>query len=269
MLSDTWTSEALSKALLSQDDWHPFPTSSEPDQWKAIPEPIRQAYTDRAAAALNHDWPTLPATLFLEFARNGNRRNYERVSFGRRTTLGDLIIAECIENEGRYLDDIVNGIWAICEESFWGIPACMNMQEHGPGLPDVEDPVVPLFVAETVLLLSWTVYLLKPQLDAVSPLVVDRIKFETDRRVLRPLRDREDFWWMGLGETTHPITGKKRRVNNWNPWIISNWLTTALILETDADARIEHVASVFERVDPDDPVGSAERRAEPPDVGRQ
>ena len=249
MLSNTWTSEALSKVILSRDDWHPFPTASEPDRWKTIPGPIRQAYTDRAAAALNHDWPALPASLFLEFARNGNRRNYERVSFGRRSTLCDLIIAECIENDGRYLDDIVNGIWAICEESFWGIPACMYMQEHGPGLPDVEEPVVPLFVAETVLLLSWAVYLLKPQLDAVSPLVVDRITVETDRRVLQPLRDREDFWWMGLGENVHPITGRKRRVNNWNPWIISNWLTTALILETDADARVEHVAKCVRSLD--------------------
>ena len=249
MISESWSKQALSKALLPRDDWHPFPTASDRDAWKVIPEPIHRACLDRGSAALDHEWPQLPATLFLDFARTGNRRNYERPSFARRTTLCDLVVSECLEGEGRFVDDIVNGVWTICEESFWGIPACMYMQKPGPGLPDVEEPVVPLFVAETVALLSWTVYLLEPQLDAISPLIVDRIKVESQRRVLDPLLERDDFWWMGLADNVHPITGKKRRVNNWNPWIISNWLTAALILaETEAD-RIEHVAKAVRALD--------------------
>jgi hypothetical protein len=249
MLSDKYTSETLRDILVPHTDYRPFPTASDREPWSAVPEPIRAAYLDRATKALGHEWPALPATLYLEFARNGNRRNYERVSFGRRTTLCDLILAECFEGQGRFTDDIVNGIWAICEESFWGIPACMYMQKHGPGLPDVEEPVVPLFVAETILLMSWAVYLLEPQLNEVSPLIVDRIKLESANRVLNPLRDRDDFWWMGLGDNVHPITGKKRRVNNWNPWIISNWLTAALILDEDEDSRVQHIAKALKSLD--------------------
>jgi hypothetical protein len=249
MLSDTWTSETLDNTLLPRESWKPFPTAGDHDAWSVVPRELREAYLARATASLNHEWPALPATLFLDFARTGNRRNYERVSFGRRTTLADLVIAECLEGNGRFTDDIVNGIWAICEESFWGIPACMYMQKPGPGLPDIEEPVVPLFVGETIALLSWTVYLLEPQLNAVSPLIVDRIKAESKRRVLDPLIERDDFWWMGLGDNVHPITGKRRRVNNWNPWIISNWLTAALILEdTEAD-RIKHVAKAILSLD--------------------
>ena len=249
MLSDKYPLETLRKILLPRDTFKPFPTSEERDPWDEIPESIRKAHLTRGTAALNHEWPPLPATLFLDFARTGNRRNYERPSFARRSTLCDLAISECLEGKGKYVDDLVNGIWAICEESFWGIPACMYMQKHGPGLPDIEEPVVPLFVAETVALLSWTVYLLEPQLDAVSPLIVDRIKFESRKRVLGPLLERDDFWWMGLGDSSHPITGNKRRVNNWNPWIISNWLTAALILEdTEAD-RIRHVAKAVRALD--------------------
>lgn len=249
MLSQTWTADRLKDTLLSHEAFRPFPTASERTPWGDIPEPIRTACVDRANELLGHEWPALPATLFLEFARNGNRTNYERVTFGRRNALRDLILAECIEGNGKYLDDIVNGIWAICEESFWGIPACMYMQEHGPGLPDVEEPVVPLFVAETVLLMSWAVYLLGPQLDSVSPLIVPRIKRESQKRVLEPLLERDDFWWMGLGENIHPITGKKRRVNNWNPWIISNWLSAVLILEDDRDLRVKHVAKAIHALD--------------------
>ena len=44
---------------------------------------------------------------------------------------------------------------------------------------------------------------------------------------------------------------------------------TQPIITSSATAGREHVASVVERVDPDDAVGSAGRRAEPPDLGRQ
>jgi hypothetical protein len=249
MLSKTWTTETLAKALLPRKSWTPFPTAGDREPWSTVHSAIRDSHVERATAALNLDWPALPATLFLDFARTGNRRNYERVSFGRRTTLADLVIAECLVGDGRFVDDIVNGIWAICEESFWGIPACMYMQKPGPGLPDIEEPVVPLFVAETVALLSWTVYLLEPQLNVVSPLIVNRIKTESKRRVLDPLIERNDFWWMGLGENVHPNTGKLRRVNNWNPWIISNWLTAALILEETEEGRVKHVTKAIHSLD--------------------
>ena len=135
--------------------------------------------------------------------------------------------------KGRFLDDITNGIWCICEESFWGVPAHIGVQKAGSGLPDTAEPIVDLFAAETSELLAWTVYLLGAQLDAVSPLIVPRIAREMQYRILTPLLEREDFGWMGYSGA---------RVNNWNPWIVSNWLTSTLLMETD-DAR--RVASVF------------------------
>ncbi|HAA76298.1 TPA: heparinase [Candidatus Latescibacteria bacterium] len=249
MLADKWTFDALADVLIDREDWHPFPTATERDPWESILPHIRTAHLTKGGDLLGHTWPALPATLFLDFARTGNRRNYETVSFGRRNSLRDLVIAECVQGQGRFVDDIVNGIWAICEESFWGIPACMYMQKPGPGLPDVEEPVVPLFVAETISLLAWTVYLIGPALDEVSPLVVPRIKHESQRRVLAPLLERDDFWWMGLTGEAHPITGRKRRVNNWNPWICSNWMTAALILEEDEQVRTEHIHKAIRCVD--------------------
>ena len=59
----------------------------------------------------------------MEFSINGNRRNYETPYFLRRTALSALTAAECVENRGRFLPDIVNGIVCICEESGWTIPA--------------------------------------------------------------------------------------------------------------------------------------------------
>jgi hypothetical protein len=131
---------------------------------------------------LKTSWEALPATLALEFKRNGNRSRYEAVRDRRRKKLQDLVIAECMEGKGRFIDEIANGIWLTCEESFWGIPAHLGAQKAGTGLPDVTEPIVDLFAGETASLLSWTAYLLAPQLTGVSKMISERIRVETDRR---------------------------------------------------------------------------------------
>ncbi len=109
------------------------------------------------------------------------------------------------------------------------------------GLPDVDDPIVDLFAAEASALLAWTVYLLREPLNEVSPLIVKRVQREIDRRILTPLENRH-FGWMGFN-------GKGRRPNNWNPWIVSNWLTSVLVCEEDQDLRVAQVRKALESVD--------------------
>ena len=153
----------------------------------------------------------------MEFKNNGNRSNYEIPSLTRRMNLNALVSAEMLENKGRFIPDIVNGIWAICEESYWGVPATNNLQKDQSGLPDITEPIIELFDAETAALLAWTYYLLKPQLDKVSPLICQRILMEENRRFLKPFTERSDYWWMGYVDST-------RKSNNWTPWIVSNYL---------------------------------------------
>jgi hypothetical protein len=239
ILSRGVTVEGLSRMLLPPSDWHPFPRAGERAPWSGLPPRVRAAYLREAEKLLHSQWPTPKATEFLEFVRSGDRSGYQAVSFGRRESLATLVIAECIENRGRFRDDIVNGIWTICEETYWGVPAHVSLQRRGPGLPDVTEPTVDLFAAETGSLLAWTYYLLQDSLDLVSPLVSERIRLEVDRRINAVNLVRDDFWWMGL----------TRKVNNWTPWICSNWLATVLILEHDPDRRARSVYKILQCLD--------------------
>jgi len=145
-----------------------------------------------------------------------------------------------MEGGGRFVDEVVNGIWAICEETYWGIPAHVGVQKAGSGLPDVTEPTVDLFAAETSALLAWTLYLLRDALESVSPLIVPRVEREIQHRILTPLLERDDFGWMGF---------QGNRVNNWNPWICSNWLASALVVEKDDGRRLQAVAKAMRTVD--------------------
>lgn len=242
MLSERYPQEVLSEQLPEPGIWHPFPTLQERGPWEALPSEVQDAYLARGTELLGHEWPALPATLFLEYARHGNRSRYQNVRYARRHNLRDLVLAECVEGEGRFLDDIVNGVWTTCEESYWGVPAHLSLQEAGSGLPDVEEPTVDLFAAETVALLAWIYYLLGDTLDEVSPLVLPRIRYEATRRVLDPCLERDDFWWMAFRPGLHSV-------NNWNPWINSNWLATTLLLEMDPERRVAAVHKILRSLD--------------------
>ena len=244
MLAQRYSPETLNTILRPQSEWQPYPTITVRKAWDNILSTARTVHLQQGEQFLGYSWPSLPATLFLEYARNGDRERYQLPHFARRAALGHLVIAECIENQARFLDDIVNGIWAICEETYWGIPAHVGVQVAGDGLPDSTEPTVDLFAAETSSLLAWTHYLLGEQLDSVSPLVRPRIAREIDIRILTPNLERDDFWWMGFVDKRNG-----RRVNNWNPWICSNWLASALLMERDETRRQAMVAKILRSMD--------------------
>lgn len=241
MLAQKFTME-LAAHLQAQPAFRPYPTIEERAAWDALPATVRSAHIARGVEALGYAWLALPATRYLEFSRIGNRSNFEKLHFDHRHTLETLVLAECMEGQGRFLDDIVNGVWAICEESSWCLPAHIRVQRAGNTLPDITEPIVDLFAAETSALLAWVLYLLDERLDTVSPLVRPRIEHEIQNRVLTPCLDRDDFWWMGFVD-------RGRRVNNWNPWVCSNWLASVLIVEREDAQRVAAVAKIMRALD--------------------
>lgn len=241
LLRESYPLSELKNILIPYQDFNFFPTWQERDSWLALADEVRRELISRGERYLNYQWPSLPATLFLDFARTGNRENFERSQGARREALTALVIAECTEGKGRFLNDIVNGIWTICEESYWGLPAHLSLQSRGIGLPDVLEPTVDLIAAETGSLLAWTVYLIGSQLDNVSPLIRARIQGELEKRILTPCLKRDDFWWMGFQPD--------RTVNNWNPWINSNWLAIVLLTEQDKTKRLEAISKIMQSLD--------------------
>jgi len=83
-----------------------------------LPADARAALIAKGEAQMKVAWEVLPATLFLEYKRTGNRSHYEGVRGRRRGKLQEMVTAECIENKGRFVDEIANGVWLTCEETF-------------------------------------------------------------------------------------------------------------------------------------------------------
>jgi len=243
-LSELYPKEKLQEILLSPVEWQPFAKAKNRAAWAAIPEPIPRKLTSLAEEYLEKDIPNLPATLYLEYKRIGNRSNYQGIWLERRKMLHCFVLAECMEGKGRFLDAIANLLWAICEESSWTWPAHVGAQRAGVDLPDTSEPIVALFSAETANSLAWTVYLLKEELDTVSAQICKRVEKEIDLRILTPYLKRDDFGWMAF-----VARRDSRRPNNWNPWINSNVLAATLLVEKDETRRLDLVYKVLRCLD--------------------
>ncbi len=243
LLTGRFPLENLARVLLPRERWLPFAPASTRAGWEALPAPARKDLVAAGERHLGKEWPLLPASVFLEYARDGNRSRYEAIRSARRERLRELVVAECVEAKGRFTDEVVNGVWATCEETFWGVPAHLSLQKAGSGLPDVTEPVVDLFAAETASLLAWTDYLLGPQLGGINKLLRPRVQYEMQRRILVPNLERNDFWWMGFDPK------RASSLNNWTPWIDSNWLTAALLMEPDEKRRVTAVHKILRSLD--------------------
>ncbi len=197
-----------------------------------------------AEAFLKEPVPQLPATLYMQFYRNGNRSRYEGPYFARRMAIETLLFGELLEKQGRFTDQLVDYVWAVLEETSWVIPA-HNLPCHGnpiPCLPDSFDLAeenddmrhIDLFSAETAAIMAMVYALGAEILDPVTPVIRRRIKDSLKKRTFHPYYDviGENNWWTGE-------TG--RVLMNWTPWIISNVLTAVLLCEDDPEKRAHAV----------------------------
>ena len=240
LLTKEFESSNFSQSLLPLEKWIPYPGYSNRSFWNNIADSKKKAFLAFAEKNLNNDWTFLPAIRYLDFSVDGNRDRFESLVWKRQERLYVQVMAEIIENKGRFMNDIVNGIWSFCEESSWCWPAHIGMQKAGSGLPDVSDPTPDLGVGVKAAALAWTSYLLNDKLDSISPLIRKRIRAEIEERLLTPVLKRKDYHWMGYA-SKHP--------NNWNPWIVSNYLTCVLLLEDDPAKQIKYVRKAVELLD--------------------
>lgn len=207
----------------------PYPKACVREAWNELDSETSNELIKRGEAFLGFEYPYLKATDFIEFSRTGNRVHYEDKLFIKRKALDALVLAECVEHSGRFMDDIINGIFAICDETAWQLPAHNSYIRNSPQLilPDVTNPVIELFSCEAASVLATAYYLLKDELDSVSPFICSRIFYEVKRRVITPYLTKH-FWWMGKG---------KEEMCNWTIWCTQNVLLSAFFLPFSENTR--------------------------------
>lgn len=221
----------INQSIVPLEKFKPFPRT--PTEWKQlVSDSILNKLVSDGELGLKFKFNSIPFSAILAFKNSGNRLLYEDKSFLKRTVLLQMTVAESIEGKGRFLNAIMDGVWSICDESYWGVPAHITETQ---GVPDLEKPYVELFSAETATAFGLVNYFLGDKLDSVSPLLRKRITIEIDKRFFKPLVENIHSY-KGNGEA-YKYLSQTNKVNNWNPWIMSNFIATNLLIEKDNAQR--------------------------------
>lgn len=180
--------------------------------------------------------PELSDERYLDFTTSGNRTAYEKPYFARFRRLDALLLAECLENRGRFMSGIVEMVEAVCSQRTWTVPAHDDRLTAFRGTPHVE-----LCSAELCLKLART----RDWLGGALPEGLSgRMARECRRRVFEPYlltaRNRTDkavrdrYPWHGWFD---------KDLANWNSVRHSCVLRAALAIVPDRRTRAEFVAT--------------------------
>lgn len=224
--------------LLPSAEALPVPKAGDRSVWsaRALHAPTLDGLADRAAADLAKPWPNPSARGFARYVRDGDRAEYEDVVFTREHRLTRAAVMAATTLEPPWIDEVVDGVILMCEQSTWCLPAHDDCFARGAAVTDVTRPFLDLRAGDVAGQLAWIDHLLGEQLEARAPGIRARIRHEVDRRVLAPFVTRRDWHWL-------------KDVHNWSAWIHGNVLVAALVLIDDPGERDEVVELVVAGLD--------------------
>ncbi|MBW8040574.1 MAG: heparinase [Planctomycetes bacterium] len=172
--------------------------------------------------------PEQPDDLYLDFSRTGNRTRWQRIAGRRRGRVRTLVLAECLENKGRFVQAFEAIARALCSERTWVMPA------HDRNLSNFKGTSIDIDLGSSML--AWSLatadYLLAEKLNPdVSRLIRDNL----EKRIFTPYTDmvqgkRTKNWWM----TT---------TNNWNAVCLASVTGPALAVIESPRRRALFIAA--------------------------
>ena len=127
LLTNTYTRKFVSESICKDNRWISYPSYYDRGAWEELPETLRQKNIEEGERYIDYNWPQVTATMYLEFIRNGDRTVVDQANNQRRRALQALTLAELFEGKGRFLDEIINGVFLTCEQTYWGSSAHFYM----------------------------------------------------------------------------------------------------------------------------------------------
>lgn len=227
LLAGNFDPETISEALVPDQKWVPYPAYTDRNAWEQLLGDNKDDLIRRGERQLNYQWKVIRATDFLEYERSGNRNIMQNPNSDNNNALSDLVMAELAEGKGRFMDQIINGVFYNCERTSWVLSAHLTAQKSGRTLPETAEQVIDLGSGETGAFLAWTYYFFHKEFDKVNPEISKRLRTEIYNKIIVPYRENDRFWWMAFHPRPDGI------VNNWNPWTNFNALQCIVLLESD------------------------------------
>lgn len=242
-LTQNKSPEKLADMLVMNHDWVPYPAYINRAAWDELLGDNKEGLIKRGEKQQDYQWQVIKATDYIEYERSGDRNIMQNPNSANNNALADLVLAELAEGKGRFLDQIINGVYYNCERTSWVLSAHLTAQLSKRTLPDHTEQVIDLGSGELGSFLSWVYYFFHEEFDKVNPIISQRLYDEIKHKIIDPYRNIDRFWWMAFQPRSDGM------VNNWNPWTNFNCLQSIALLENDREQLSKDVYKSMLSVD--------------------
>ena len=244
LLQNSVTKEQLKEALIMNGEWVPYPAYSDREGWNSLlNDEDRQTLVNAGEKMLDYKWQVIRATDYLEYERSGERNIMQNPYEANRKAINMLMMAELAEGKGRFVDQLINGVFFSCEMTSWVLSAHLPRQSTKRSMPDWREQIIDLGSGNYGSMLAWVYYFFHDTFDKANPVISLRLRHELQERILDPYMENDREWWMAFYWKPGEI------INNWNPWCNSNVLQCYLLLEEDRDKLTDAIWRTMQSVD--------------------
>lgn len=244
LLQNSVTKEQLKEALIMNGEWVPYPAYTDREGWNSLlNDEDRQTLIRAGERMLDYRWQVIRATDYLEYERSGERNIMQNPYEANRKAINVLMMAELAEGKGRFIDQLINGVFFSCEMTSWVLSAHLPRQSTKRSMPDWREQIIDLGSGNYGSMLAWVYYFFHDTFDKADPVISLRLRHELQERILDPYMENDREWWMAFYWEPGEI------INNWNPWCNSNVLQCYLLLEEDRDKLTDAVWRTMQSVD--------------------
>lgn len=244
MLQKITDADKLKTVLVTEQKWVAYPAYENRSDWNRLLGGAKTEIIGRGEKQLNYEWQVVKATDYIEFEKSGSREIMEAPFNDNNLAIIDLFLAEMAEGKGRFMPQLINGVFHTCEMTSWALSAHLITQKVHRSLPSHREQLIDLTSGDLSSMLAWVYYFLHNEFDKVNPTISLRLYDELQRRTIEPyMNDGNYYWWQAFRAT--PTT----MVNNWNPWCNSNVLQTLMLIENDQEKLARGVYRTMQSVD--------------------
>lgn len=187
---------------LLQNDKNPLASFEEVNQkMSMLPEAVRKTILnngDRTYGLSTSSIKAISSSSYSDYQTLGTRSSYDDINNDDLGNLKNLILAECISNNSKYIPKMEYFVQRLLGRKTWVMPAHIEKIQKGD--------LIDLGVVDIAEVLGWTIHLFENKL---SKNIVEKVVNELDKRVFQNYIS-NNMSWMGFTPGV--------QLGNWNPW---------------------------------------------------
>lgn len=229
--------DLLPEKVFSYDaSWFPYPAYEDREGWNNLLGDSAAFLIKAGERYLDYKWQIVTATSYLAYERTGERTVMQEPQSANRVALNTLILAELAEGKGRFIDQLIDGLWQMSNSPTWVLSAHLPRQRTGRSLPDPREQLIDLGSGALAAQVAVAWHFFNKTFDKIDPVISYVIQEAVKKQILDPYLNTDEYrpnWWLGFELKPGQV------INNWNPWCNADVILCFLLMEKD-QTRLNH-----------------------------